>query len=115
MSIHAIPAGLDIATLRALLPRHLREPSGVQWDRPNGTPLALEFTPDLSAAEVATLADILTAAARPVPLQPSDEAIIKAEAPTLRAYMQANSPTNAQTVAALKSLIRVVRALVKDG
>ena len=62
MSVHALPAGLDPDALRARLLRSLRAPSGVQLDAPNGTPTAVEFTPDLSAAEQTTLATLLAQA-----------------------------------------------------
>lgn len=34
--------------------------------------------------------------------------------PILRTYMQTSSPTNAESVVAIKSIIRVLRALIRD-
>ncbi len=115
MSIHALPSTLDLATLRILIARYLREPSGVLFT--NGTeqpPTALEFTPDLSAPEIATLAQIVGASGKSFDLAPSEYQAIKDEVAALAAYLAAASPTAAQTVVALKSLIRVVRAIVRE-
>lgn len=115
MSTHTLPAGLDMDRARALLLRHLRLPSGVVYGAgDNAPPTALEFTPDLDAVELVTLARILATAARTLDLSPAEEAAIQAETATLRAYLQAAAPTNAQTVTALKALVRVVRAIVRD-
>ena len=104
-----------MALLSAHLTRDLREPSAViQGPGISTPPSALEFTPDLSAAEAATLAQIFAAAAKGVDLTPTEYQAIKDEVSTLSAYLGAASPTAAQTVTALKSLIRVVRALVRE-
>lgn len=66
MSTHAIPAGTDTERLRALLPARLRQPSGwVLGATTAGAPTAVEFSPDLTAGEQATLAAALTESARP--------------------------------------------------
>ena len=40
---------------------------------------------------------------------------IKAQVPTLRSYILTPTPTAAQTAVATKAIIRVLRALIKDG
>ena len=62
MSIHAVPADLDLGKAHRLLRRFLREPSGVVYGASTfGPPAAVEFTPDLSAQEQTALAAILDA------------------------------------------------------
>lgn len=60
MSTHAVPTNTDLDRLRAALTQKLRAPSGVRVAAPNGVATALEFVPDLSAAEQTTLAVLLS-------------------------------------------------------
>ncbi len=115
MSIHLIPALADTDKLHRQVHRSLRAPSGAI--HANGTqqpPTALEWTPDLSAAEQATLADVVTAANAAIELDTTDFAKIQAEIATLKSYVTNPSPTTVQTTAALKALIRVVLAFVRQ-
>lgn len=60
MSRHAIPPDTDQERLRALVPGRVREPAG--WVMGNGTyapPTAVEFVPDLTAAEQSALDALL--------------------------------------------------------
>lgn len=84
-------------------------PRSVDWDAP-----ALTFDPDLTAQEVATLDRLRIVARASLRLTPGEFEAIAAEAPTLRAYLTLNSPTNAQSVAAIKGIIRVLRAILRD-
>jgi hypothetical protein len=115
MSTHALPATIDLPILRARLLRDLRAPSGVVFaNGPEQPPTALEFTPDLTIGETTTLAQIIGASAKSFDLTPGEYQAIKDEAAALAAYLGAASPTAAQTVTALKALIRVVRAIVRE-
>lgn len=82
MSTHAIPAGTDTERLRALLPARLRPPSGwVLGATTTAAPTAVEFVPDLTAGEQATLTDLmgqaepLSAAARDLVLSTAQTAV----------------------------------------
>src|SRR4029077_1940613 len=100
---------------RRLLMLALREPSGVVYGNgTNAPPTALEWTPDLSLAEQTTLDRIIGASGKGFDLTPGEYQAIKDEVVTLSAYLGAASPTQAQTVTALKALIRVVRAMVRE-
>lgn len=115
MSIHSIPANLDVEKARRLVVRFLRAPSGfVHGDGPEQPPTQLEFTPDLSPAEQATLANIIKAVQSPMELGPDDWQKFSDEKALLQAYHANVTPTNAQSVAAIKALIRVVATLVRD-
>lgn len=115
MSVHPIPPNIDIGRLSRLITQALRAPSGlVAGNGTNQPPTALEFTPDLSAAEQATLDRVIGAAQKAVDFSPGEYQAIKDEVATLAAYLGNNSPTAAQTAAALKALIRVVRQIVRE-
>lgn len=114
MSIHNIAVSIDIQILRSLLTKYLREPTGVIYGNGLGTrPTALEFTPDLDSTEIANLDRIFGLANRG-DMDLTGEQVIRDERATLSAYLSNASPSVAQTIAALKSLIRVVRALAKE-
>ncbi|MDP9317273.1 MAG: hypothetical protein M3R24_41530 [Chloroflexota bacterium] len=115
MSIHLIPALADTDKLNRQVRRSLRAPSGAI--HANGThqpPTALEWTPDLTTAEQATLADVVTAANTALDLDPGDVAKVQPEIAALKNYLATTSPTTAQTTAALKAAIRVVLAFVRQ-
>ena len=117
MSIHAIPAGVTMATLNPHLVRDLRKPSRMIEETSVSAPpqvTALEFTPDLSAAEQTTLARIFSAATKGFDLTAGEYQAIKDEVATLSAYLGVATPTLVQTATALKALIRVVRAMVRE-
>lgn len=120
MSTHPIPSPtgdpLDairwqrFEQVRALCRAYLREPEGVTDD---GTTLSLVFAPDLTAGEAAILARLirLTGMLR---ITPAEWQAIEPDLVTGRNYVQNASPTNVQTVAAVKSLWRVIGALLRD-
>ncbi len=115
MSTHLIPAVADTDKLHRQVHRSLRAPSGAI--HANGThqpPTALEWTPDLTIAEQATLAEVLTVANAALDLDTTDFAKIQAEIATLKSYVTNPSPTSTQTTAALKALIRVCLAFVRQ-
>lgn len=114
MSVHAIPAGLDVERVGRLCQALLRAPSGVVYG--NGlwaAPTAVEFTPDLTAAEVTTLAEIVQRCQSAVVWSDADWAVFRTQYPGLKAYLGIANPTNAQTAAAVKAIIRVVAAIVR--
>lgn len=74
------------------------------------------FTPDLTAVEATTFADIVaTFRTRDVQLTPAEYQAIKSDIDGLRTYNGITSPTLAQTVAATKAQNRILRALLRDG
>ena len=74
----------------------------------------LTWTPDLSAQDQATLQSIVKLATGATLITPAERTALEPDFVTLRAYANAASPTNAQSVAAIKSLINFVRAIVND-
>jgi hypothetical protein len=74
----------------------------------------IEWTPDLSAADLATLASLQKLAIGATLLTKAERDFLEGDINTLRLYDNAASPTNAQTVAAVKAIIHVLRAFVRD-
>lgn len=117
MSTHPIPISPDappreaaeLVERCALLAEHAIRRCSVDWDAQT-----LRFEPDLSAAEQSALQRLLTVARSSVRLTPAEYDAIAAEALGLRAYVGVASPTNAQSVAAIKAMIRVLRAVLRD-
>lgn len=79
----------------------------------SGTTLSLVFTPDLTAPQIATL-NRLIAMSKLFRITPTEWATIEADLATLRAYVNIASPTLVQTAAAMKSVVRFLRVLVRD-
>jgi hypothetical protein len=114
VSLHAIPPGADLDKLPRLLRLHLRAPEGIVYQNgPNARPTHLEYTPDLTVDEVATLDDVLATADCPIDWSPIDRRVFLNNRTVLVAYLGLNNPTAAQTRDALKALIRVVAAIVR--
>lgn len=113
MSVHALPAGVGPDDLHILIPLCRR--SLGQTPAITGTgPFTATFGTDLTTAQEDTFRRIVATITSPLFSAPDDYAVITQEAPNLRAYYQNAAPTNAESVAALKSVIRVLRALVRD-
>lgn len=74
----------------------------------------LTWTPDLSPADLATVQSIVKLAVGSTLLTKAERDNLEPDFTTLRAYANAASPTNAQTIAAVKSVIDVLRAFVRD-
>ena len=110
MSTHPVSSP-HVSRLRELVADALREPSNITGDPITGA-ITFHFTPDLSTSEAATLAEIDSLARSGI--DPADWPTVRDELPTLRAFMQASSPSAAQSVAAVKSIVRVLRAILKD-
>lgn len=86
-----------------------REPSVAD----NGTTVSVTFTPDLSAADLNTLIAIVHISGIGV-VTPAEYVAVSGDVANLKAYLGLTSPTNAQSVAAIKSLIRVLGVIVRD-
>jgi hypothetical protein len=82
----------------------------------NGTmdPPAGTWSPPLTAAEQATLADLTLMARFGLTLTLAEWQQIKPDASALKAFLSIASPSNAQSVAAVKSLIRVLAVIVRS-
>lgn len=108
------PAGQ--ARLWRLLQRFLRPPQGMIVDLgPDQRLTALEFDPPLTPTEEQRLQAILALLACPFDWTPDDLTVFRAEQATLAGYLTKNQPTQAETAAAVKALIRVVRAIIRTS
>lgn len=74
----------------------------------------LIFDPDLTSSEQAAVSDIIAACGTNLTLSVSEWQAIKSDVTGLRAYLGLTSPTNAQTVAATKAIIRVLGAILRS-
>lgn len=81
--------------------------------QPEGT-VAYVFEPDLSAEEATTLGDLVALSRGGLTITPAEFVALKPTLVGLRDYHALASPTAAQTTAAVKGLIRVLRALLRD-
>ena len=120
MSTHAIPSPAadptdTIRWARAVEVQRLalayfgREPTITD----DGTTLSLVFEPDLSGPEADTLRR-LVATTGLMRITPLEWAGIEGDIDGLRQYHGLASPTAAQTAAATKALIRVLRTIIRD-
>ncbi len=115
MSIHNIPVTIPDEQMLRLVRANLRTPRVLITDYSTQPPSsALEFVPDLTTAEQAILDDLVATATSGVNLGMTDWVKVKTEIGTLRTFLTTTSPTNAQTAAALKALIRMVLAFVRQ-
>lgn len=109
MSTHNLPANIDIDLARFLLIKYLRAPSGLVFGNGlDGPPTAVEFTPDLSPAELVTLQEV---ADRYTDAK-GDYGQYETYRTQLKTYLALASPTLAQSAAALKLTIRIVLFVV---
>lgn len=115
MSVHTFPGRNSIperrlADLDRLCGQYLQRSPSIEDD---GNTLTLTFTPDLTAGEETILARIMRVEGL-MRITPAEWSIIEPDIDGLRTYMDISSPTNAQSVAAIKAIIRVLRALMRD-
>jgi hypothetical protein len=101
--------------LRDLAELNLRRPDSIATDDTSGAPV-LVFDPPLTTTEQAALDDLTLMAKFAVSgdLSLAEFRSIKSDIVTARQYVGLPSPTNAQTIAAIRSLIRVVGALLRN-
>jgi hypothetical protein len=100
------------APLVALCKLYLREPQAVTDDVAGTTTYV--FTPALSPAEQATFADLQIMAAFGVTVTLAEWQAIKADAANLKTFYALPAPTQAQAVAAVKSIIHVLSVIVRN-
>ena len=80
----------------------------------DGTKLSVTFTPDLTADEVKTLRAIVRLSAMGM-ATPAEVIAVEPDVVAIKAFMALPSPTNAQTLAAVKAIVRVLGVyLVRD-
>lgn len=115
MSTHAFTLGDDSGdeAQRIVIACHEagRAPIGVEL---SGTTLTLTFTPDLTAGEQTALAELVRAAKSVLGLSRQERNALEDDIAGLRTYYGLASPTNAQSIAAIKAIIRVLRAVLRD-
>jgi hypothetical protein len=93
----------------------LRLPSDNQG-APESATRTLVYTPDLTAAEQATFDRLLAVARSHVAgISPAEWQALEPDIAGLRTYLGTATPTAAQTTSATKAIIRVLRALLRDG
>lgn len=93
---------------------YLRRPTGYATDDTTGSPI-LTFDPDLTAEEQTTYERLFRIAnARVTGITPTEFQSLEAGVSRLRAYRTTASPTNASTVQAVKDVIDVLRAILRD-
>lgn len=120
MSTHSLPVPTgdpqdsirwDVAeNVRRLCAVHLRAPSDTLDD---GTRLSLVFTPDLTPAEEAIFRRLVRMAGL-FRITPTEWAAVDDDIDNARAYLGLATPTLAQTAGMTKSLIRILRVLLRD-
>lgn len=98
--------------LRLLCVEYLREPD---HSTVTGGVVSWVFLPDLSAEEETRFARLHQLAASDVRITLDECEALLPTLVGLRDYHALASPTGAQTVAAVKGIIRVLRALLRDG
>jgi hypothetical protein len=91
-----------------LLETSLRRPALVN----EGGQTVAVFAPDLEPAEIMTYQSLLRLHRSRLGLTPAEFAALDPDLDGLRAYVNTASPSAAQTVAATKALIRVLRAVL---
>ena len=79
----------------------------------DGTTLSATFTPDLTPAEAQTLRAIVRISGMFV-VTPDEMAARESDFTGLAAFMALPSPTQAQTLAAVKAVIRILGAVLRD-
>lgn len=112
MSIHTFPADTPAGLLVEECAARLRTPE--QALESDGR-VTLTFTPDLSPAEIDLLLAIVARLRAGVTMSPQTFEALLPTLTGLRDYHALPSPTGAQTVAAVKGLIRVVRAMLREA
>jgi hypothetical protein len=101
-----------VAGLWSLLRANLRMPEAFV---PGQGTITYRYTPDLTAAEATTFDRLVSLARqRSVTITPAEWNAIQPDVATAKTYLGLASPTAAQTATALKSLIRIVAALVRQ-
>lgn len=99
-----------LARIQALCRAYLgREPEVTD----DGITLTVAFTPDLTPAEAQTLAAIVHISGIGV-VTPAEFYAVLPDVALLTTFVGLASPTNAQAIAAIKSLIRVLGVIVRD-
>ena len=75
---------------------------------------SLTWNPDLTAAEQTIVARIVKVANSPVSISPDEWAAIENDVALCKTFLGTATPTLAQNVAATKSLIRIMAALIRN-
>lgn len=117
MSSHLLPASVTLdgpVSLNAVVSLVARQIGRMPLVVETAPPFTLIFTPDLTTAEIDLLNRVVATFTAPLFSAPDNYDAIRAEVPTLRAYYQNAAPTGAQTVTAVKSIIAVLRAMLRD-
>lgn len=94
---------------------YLRAPNSIATDATTGAPV-FEFIPPLTTAEQASFADLQLMAKFAIgdDLTLAEFQAMKPDLATGKQYLGLASPTNAQTVAVIKAIIRVLGDLLRS-
>lgn len=108
------PPDAVASTLTDLCKRYLRAPTGTATEDTTGDPV-LDFAPALTVPEQATYDRLLSIArAEQMRITPAEWQNIESDIATVKAFVQNASPTNPQAIAASKSTIRILAALIRS-
>lgn len=110
MSTHNVP-GPNARMVISGCQRLIRQPEIVTVTEPDWI---LTFTPDLTAPQLVVFGNIVASVGGAVSVTPEERTAIEGDIATLRAFFLAPTPTAAQNVTATKSLIKVIRAILRD-
>ena len=116
MSDHAVanatdPAG-GLPGLYDAVTAAIRRPDSTAWD--GASTVTFHFNVDLTPTEATAFSDLVLMARFAVTLTLAEWQSVKADAASLKAFLGLSSPTNAQSVAAIKSIIRVLGVIVRS-
>lgn len=99
--------------LVALCAEFLRPPAQAYYDDV-ADQVVVTFSPALTPGEQTTLDNLRRLAGAALTISPAERAAIEDEIDGLRTYFGLATPTNAQSVAALKAIIVILRAVLRD-
>jgi hypothetical protein len=108
MSIHYVPDDVEGFDLLAVVGNHslrqVKEPGRTAW----------HIEPDLNPQEAARFDELVADARARIRFTPAEMDALRPDIAGLRTYLALDPPTAAQTVAATKAIIRVLRAIFRD-
>lgn len=112
MSVISVPRDAAWKSVKLCLLAGIPTPDVV--GPPESETVELTWTPDLSAADLATARDVATTASGLLSLTLAEYQAIKNDIAGLVTYQGLASPTLAQTVAAVKAQSRILRAILRS-
>jgi hypothetical protein len=109
-TVITVPQWAYADVVNLMLAEGMTEADNTEGD---GTTSTMTWNTDLPSAQVDRINDMIGATKSGVSIDFYQS--LEEEIPILKAYTNQNNPTNAQSVTAIKSIIRVLRAIVRDA